>query len=249
MKTVFITGVTSGFGYAMAEKFIKEGWQVVGTGRRQQRLDELSTKLGSDFCGLCFDISSREQTENAVKSLPEGFQNISVLVNNAGLALGTESAEKCSIEEWETMVDTNIKGLLYITAALLPSFVEKKEGHIINIGSIAGNYAYPGGNVYGGTKAFVNMFSLHLRADMVDKYVRVTSVEPGLCETEFSVVRFRGSQDKANSVYTGVEAIRPEDVAETVYWSVSMPKHVNVNRVELMATQQAFAPFAIHRES
>lgn len=247
-QTVLITGATSGFGKAMAKRFVKEGWNVVGTGRRQERLDELKNELGDAFYSICFDIRDKQAVMDAVDALPESHKDVDVLVNNAGLSLGLETADKCSLDDWETMVDTNIKGVLYITAKLLPEFVKKQSGHVVNIGSVSGTYAYPGGNVYGGTKAFLNLFSLNLRADLVDKYVRVTSIEPGWCETEFGVVRFSGDKEKADNFYKGLNALSADDVAESVFWSVSLPKHVNINRLELMPTQQAFSMFAGHRE-
>ena len=247
-KTVFITGATAGFGKAMAERYAQEGWKLVLTGRRKDRLEELKQALApAPVHTLCFDVRDRAACFGAVESLPAEFAAIDVLVNNAGLALGTEPAQECDPDEWECMVDTNIKGLLSITRAILPGMVERDRGHIVNLGSVAGTYPYPGGNTYGGTKAFVNQFSKNLLADLLGTRLRVTNIEPGLCETEFSVVRFRGDQSKADSVYQGTEPIRPEDIAEAVYWATTLPAHVNINSMEIMPVDQAFSPFAINR--
>ncbi|MEF2229463.1 MAG: SDR family oxidoreductase [Pseudodesulfovibrio sp.] len=247
-KTVLITGATAGFGKAMAERYAREGWRLILTGRRADRLAELQAALApAPVHTLCFDIRDRAACEAAVAALPADFAAVDVLVNNAGLALGVEPAQRCDLDEWETMVDTNIKGLLYITRALLPAMVERNAGHIVNLGSVAGTYPYPGGNTYGGTKAFVNQFSRNLLADLLGTRLRVTNIEPGLCETEFSIVRFRGDKAKADSVYQGTEPIRPEDIAEIVYWATTLPAHVNINSLEVMPVDQAFGPFAINR--
>ncbi|MBI9080965.1 MAG: SDR family oxidoreductase [Pseudodesulfovibrio sp.] len=248
-KTVFITGATAGFGKAMAERYAREGWKLVLTGRRAERLVELKAALApAPVHTLCFDIRDRKAVLDAAQSLPEEFANIDILVNNAGLALGLEPAQACDLDEWECMVDTNIKGLLYITRALLPGMVERNSGHIVNLGSVAGTYPYPGGNAYGGTKAFVNQFSKNLLADLLGTRVRVTNIEPGLCESEFSVVRFNGDTDKAAKVYEGTEPIRPDDIAEIVYWATTLPPHVNINSLEVMPVDQAFNHFAINRK-
>jgi 3-hydroxy acid dehydrogenase/malonic semialdehyde reductase len=248
-KTVFITGATAGFGKAMAERYAREGWKLVLTGRRAERLVELKKALAPALVHtLCFDIRDRKAVLDAAQSLPEEFSNIDILVNNAGLALGLEPAQACDLDEWECMVDTNIKGLLYITRALLPGMVERNSGHIVNLGSVAGTYPYPGGNAYGGTKAFVNQFSKNLLADLLGTRVRVTNIEPGLCESEFSVVRFNGDTDKAAKVYEGTEPIRPDDIAEIVYWATTLPPHVNINSLEVMPVDQAFNHFAINRK-
>lgn len=233
----------------MAERYAREGWQIVATGRRADRLEELKTALApASVHTICFDVRDRAACQAAVTSLPEAFASVDVLVNNAGLALGVEPAQRCDLDEWETMVDTNIKGLLYITRALLPGMVERNGGHIVNLGSVAGTYPYPGGNTYGGTKAFVNQFSKNLLADLLGTKVRVTNIEPGLCETEFSVIRFRGDTDKANGVYAGTEPILAEDIAEIVYWTTTLPPHININSLEVMPVDQAFSPFAINRQ-
>jgi len=247
-KTVFITGATAGFGKAMAERYASEGWQLVLTGRRQERLDELKSTLApAHVHTICFDVRDKQACQDAITGLPANFTDIDVLVNNAGLALGVEPAHKCDIDEWECMVDTNIKGLLYITKAVLTGMVERNKGHIVNLGSVAGTYPYPGGNTYGGTKAFVNQFSKNLLADLLGTKIRVTNIEPGLCESEFSVVRFRGDKSKADHVYAGTEPILPTDIAEIVYWTTTLPPHININSLEVMPVDQAFAPFAINR--
>ncbi len=247
-KTVLITGATAGFGKAMAERYAAEGWNIIATGRREERLAELKAALPTSVHTICFDIRDKASCQNAIAALPDEFAAIDVLVNNAGLALGVEPAQDCDLDEWECMVDTNIKGLLYITRAILPGMVERNAGHVVNLGSVAGTYPYPGGNTYGGTKAFVNQFSKNLLADLLGTKVRVTNLEPGLCESEFSVVRFRGNKDAADNVYAGTEPILPEDIAEIVYWTTSLPAHININSLEVMPVDQAFAPFAINRK-
>jgi len=248
-NTVFITGATAGFGKAMAERYAREGWKVVVTGRRQDRLDELKAALApAPVHTICYDVRDKQAAFDAVAALPAEFADVDVLVNNAGLAVGLEPAQACNLDDWETMIDTNIKGLLYMTRALLPKMVERNKGHIVNLGSVAGTYPYPGGNCYGGTKAFVNHFSKNLRADLLGTKVRVTNIEPGLCETEFSVVRFRGNKEAADKVYEGTHPIVPEDIAEIVYWATTLPPHVNINALEVMPVQQAFSNFAISRD-
>lgn len=248
-KTILITGATAGFGQAMARRFAAEGWDLVITGRRAERLEELKAALApAAVHTLTFDVRDRQACEQAVKTLPGAFANIDVLVNNAGLALGLEPAQACDLDDWETMIDTNIKGLAYMTRAVLPGMVERNAGHVVNLGSVAGNYPYPGGNCYGGTKAFVNHFSKNLRADLLGTKVRVTNIEPGLCETEFSVVRFKGDKAAADKVYEGTQPITPDDIAECVFWTTNLPAHVNINSLEVMPVQQAFAPFAISRD-
>jgi NADP-dependent 3-hydroxy acid dehydrogenase YdfG len=248
-KTILITGATAGFGQAMARRFAAEGWNLVITGRRAQRLEELKAALApAEVHTLAFDVRDRGACEQAIKTLPGDFATIDVLVNNAGLALGLEPAQACDLDDWETMIDTNIKGLTYMTRAVLPGMVERNTGHVVNLGSVAGTYPYPGGNCYGGTKAFVNHFSKNLRADLLGTKVRVTNIEPGLCETEFSVVRFKGDKAAADKVYEGTQPITPVDIAECVFWTTNLPAHVNINSLEVMPVQQAFAPFAISRD-
>jgi 3-hydroxy acid dehydrogenase/malonic semialdehyde reductase len=247
--TVFVTGASSGFGAAITKKFIAEGNRVVAAGRRHERLKALAGELASDWLHtLVLDVRDRSAVEAAVKNFPGEFAEIDVLVNNAGLALGLEPAQKADIEAWEQMVDTNVKGLMYVTRAVLPGMVARNRGHIVNMSSTAANYPYPGGNVYGATKAFVRQFSLNLRADLLGTKVRVTDVEPGLVGgTEFSVVRFGGDKDRAAKIYDQADALTPEDVAETVYWVTTLPARMNINTIELMPVTQAFGPLAIHR--
>jgi 3-hydroxy acid dehydrogenase/malonic semialdehyde reductase len=246
---VFVTGATAGFGAAIARRFAAEGHRIVAAGRRQDRLQRLVDEYGeARIHALTLDVRQRAQVDAAVAALPADFAAIDLLVNNAGLALGLEPAHRADPDDWEQMVDTNVKGLMYVTRAVLPGMVERRRGHIVNLGSIAGTYPYPGGNVYGGTKAFVHQFSLGLRADLLGTPVRVTSVEPGLVGgTEFSSVRFGGDAGKAAKIYDGANALTPEDVAEAVHWAASLPARVNINVIELMPVTQAFAPLAVHR--
>lgn len=246
---ILITGVTSGFGKQIAIDCIKNGFTVIGTGRREHKLDELQSELGDNFIPLCFDVSDISATKAALEILPaELRQNIDVLINNAGLALGLDSADKASMSDWQTMINTNTLGLVNITHEILPNMVAKNDGLIINISSIAGNYPYFGGNVYGATKAFVTQFSLNLRADLIGKNVRITNIEPGLCgDTEFSNVRFHGDDERASKVYENVEFIRPQDISNMVSWLINQPKHININRLEVMPTAQTFAGLTVHK--
>lgn len=246
--TILITGATSGFGQATARRFVKEGWKVIGTGRRAERLEALAAELGSAFYGAAFDITDEDATEKAFSALPEGFRDIDILVNNAGLALGTAPAPQVPLKDWQTMVNTNITGLLNITHHLLPTLIERR-GIVVNLSSVAAHWPYTGGNVYGGTKAFLRQFSLGLRSDLHGKGVRVTSIEPGMCETEFTLVRTGGNQDVSDNLYKGVNPITADDIANTIYWVASQPKHININSLELMPVNQSFAGFQVHRES
>ncbi len=250
LRTVFITGATSGFDEACARKFAQESnWQLVLTGRRVERLEALKKEL-SALCPvhtIQLDIRDEQAIRHAVAELPEAFSDVHTLINNAGLALGTEPADQCDTDQWMNMIDTNIKGLVICTHALLPALKKNNTGGIINLGSVAGNWPYPGGNVYGATKAFVQQFSRNLRCDLLGSGVRVTNIEPGMAETEFSVIRFDGDQAKADAVYQGVDPLTPGDIAETVYWTASRPKHVNINSLEIMPVQQAWSPFAVNR--
>lgn len=249
MRIALVTGVTAGFGKAIAKTLVDNHYHVIGTGRRQEKLQKLAQELGEHFTPLCFDIQKLEACQQALEQLPANLRNIDLLVNNAGLALGLEPANKASWDDWNTMVDTNIKGLMAMTHLILPGMVERNHGHIINIGSIAGTYPYPGGNVYGATKAFVKQFSLNLRADLAKTKVRISNVEPGLCgDTEFSVVRFKGDQDKVKKLYENVQFIRPEDVANIVLWLNQQPEHVNINSVEVMPVAQSFSALNVARE-
>jgi len=245
---VLITGATSGFGEAMTRRFIKEGHRVIATGRRGDRLEALRNDLGGGVYTLVFDVRSREAVTRAIASLPSDWSEIDVLVNNAGLAAGVNVAQAADLDDWDTMVDTNIKGLLYMTRAVLPGMVARDRGHIVNIGSTAGSYAYAGGNVYGASKAFVRQFSLALRSDLHGTRVRATDVEPGLVGgTEFSTVRFAGDTEKAAKMYENADPLTPDDIAETVYWVTSLPARVNVNAIEVMPVSQSFARLAVHR--
>lgn len=238
-KTALITGATVGIGKAIAEALAAEGAKLVLTGRREALLKELAAALPTEVHTIAFDIRERDVTMRAIASLPDGFKDIDILVNNAGLALGLEPATEASLEDWETMVETNILGLITLTHIILPDMKKRGSGHVVNISSIAGTYPYPGGNVYGATKAFVTQFSLNLRADLLGLPIRVTNIEPGMVETEFSLVRFKGNDDRAAQVYSGVEPLTAENIAETVRWALMQPAHVNINRIELMATMQA----------
>ena len=247
---VLVTGATAGFGAAIARLFVRQGHRVVATGRRAERLDALREELGDRLHTMAFDLRDRAAIEAIPGQLPEDFAAIDVLVNNAGLALGLEPAHRTGIDDWDTMIDTNVKALARITRVLLPGMVERNRGHIVNIGSTAGEFPYPGGNVYGATKAFVYQFSLNLRADLLGTPVRVTNIEPGLCGgTEFSNVRFHGDDAKAGKIYEGTEPLTAEDVAETVYWAATRPPHVNINSIQLMPVCQAFGPLAVQRSN
>ena len=247
-RKALVTGATAGFGAAICRTLIKNGYRVIGTGRRVARLEQLQQELGENFHFLAFDISDRQATEDAFHSLPANWQSIDLLVNNAGLGLGLESADKASLDDWMQMIDTNIKGLVTITRLVLPQMVEHNSGHIINLGSIAGTYPYPGGNIYGGTKAFIKQFSLNLRADLAGTQIRVSNVEPGLCGgTEFSNIRFKGDDARAKKLYENVEYVSPQDIANIVLWLNQQPEHVNINRIEVMPTAQTFAPLNVAR--
>ncbi|AHC73641.1 NADP-dependent L-serine/L-allo-threonine dehydrogenase YdfG [Candidatus Endolissoclinum faulkneri L5] len=246
-KKVFITGATSGFGKAIAQRFDAEGWYTVISGRRSRRLETLKQNLLNPCHSIVLDVRNLDAVTAAVCALPDVFTPVDVLVNNAGLALGMMDADEVCIEDWELMVDTNIKGLLYCTRTILPQMVKRGSGHVVNIGSIAGYWPYPGSNVYGATKAFVRQFSLNLRADLVSKNIHVTDIEPGLAETEFSEVRFKGDKKKAADIYRDVSPIKPDDIADAVFWAVSRPRNININRIEIMAGAQAFSPLNIVR--
>jgi len=248
-KTIFITGATAGFGHAMAVRFAKEGARIVATGRRADRLSSLKKTLGDKVHTLTLDVRDYDAVEKAIKKLPPAFKNIDVLVNNAGLALGMAKAPDALLADWEQMVDTNIKGVMYCTHLLLPGMVRRGSGHIVNIGSVAGTYPYPCGNVYGATKAFIKQFSHNLRADLLGKNIRVTNIEPGMAETEFSLVRFHGGKSKADAVYQGTHPLTADNVAESVLFCITQPPHVNVTSMEITPTEQALAGFAVHRKS
>lgn len=246
---IFVTGASAGFGSAIARRFVAEGHRVVATARRLDRLDALRDELGAaSLLPVQLDVRDRAAVEACVAALPAPFAEIDVLVNNAGLALGLDPAQSASLDDWDQMVDTNCKGLLYCTRALLPGMVARGRGHVVNLGSTAGEWPYPGGNTYGATKAFVRQFSMNLRADLVGTGVRATDIEPGLCGgTEFSNVRFKGDDAKAAAMYANANPLTAEDIAETVYWVVSRPAHVNINIVQLMPQSQAFGPLVVKR--
>ena len=247
--TVLVTGATAGFGAAIARRFVRNGHRVVATGRRAERLAALHDELGEALCPLALDVTDAPAVDALPGSLPEAWREIDVLVNNAGLALGLEPAHQAHLDDWDRMVATNVAGLIHVTRALLPAMVARNRGHVVNIGSPAGSYPYPGGHVYGASKAFVKQFSLGLKADLAGTGVRVTNVEPGLTGgTEFSQVRFHGDADKAAKVYEGTQPLTAEDVAEAVAWAVALPAHVNINRIEMMPTCQGPGPFVIKRD-
>ncbi|MCZ6862572.1 MAG: SDR family oxidoreductase [Alphaproteobacteria bacterium] len=245
---VLVTGATAGFGEATARRFVREGHKVIISGRRAERLSALADELGEAVHPAQFDVQDRDAVAAAIEGLPDGFAEIDVLVNNAGLALGLDPAHSADLTDWDTMIDTNIKGLTYCTRAVLPGMIARKRGHIINLGSVAGSYPYPGGNVYGATKAFVHQFSLNLRGDLHGSDVRVTSVEPGLAETEFSLVRFKGDKDKSKGPYQGLDPLTGDDIADIIYYAASSPAHVNINRIEVMPVRQSFSMFAFARD-
>lgn len=248
MMIILVTGATAGFGESITRRFVENGHKVIATGRRQERLQSLKDELGDSVLTLQLDVRNRAAIEQALESLPAEWRDIDVLVNNAGLALGLEPAHKANVEDWETMIDTNNKGLIYMTRAVLPGMVERNRGHIINIGSTAGSWPYAGGNVYGATKAFVQQFSLNLRTDLHGTAVRVTNIEPGLVGgTEFSNVRFKGDDDKAGKTYENTNALSAEDVTEAVWWVATLPKHVNINTLEMMPVSQTWAGLSVHR--
>ncbi|EJL90119.1 bifunctional NADP-dependent 3-hydroxy acid dehydrogenase/3-hydroxypropionate dehydrogenase YdfG [Pantoea sp. GM01] len=245
---IFVTGATAGFGQSITRRFIATGHKVIASGRRAERLKELKEELGDNLYTVQLDVRNRAAIDEVIAALPAEWRDIDVLVNNAGLALGVEPAHKANIEDWENMIDTNNKGLVYMTRAVLPAMVERNVGHIVNIGSIAGNWPYLGGNVYGATKAFVRQFSLNLRTDLHGTALRVTDIEPGLVGgTEFSNVRFKGDDGKAEQVYEGTTALTAEDVTEAVYWVTTLPKHVNINTLEIMPVTQTTAGLKVHK--
>lgn len=247
-RTAFITGATSGFGAALARRIVAGGGQVIATGRRADRLDALVAELGSAVLPRPLDIRDRAAVDALAADLPADFAAIDLLVNNAGLALGLGKAPDIRFSDWQTMIDTNITGLAAVTHAILPRMIAHgKPGDIINISSVAASYPYAGGSVYGGTKAFVRQFSLNLRSDLLGKPIRVTSVEPGMCDTEFSIVRFDGDRKAADSVYQGMRPLSADDVALAIESVLRLPAHMNVNTIELMPVQQAFAGFAVDR--
>jgi len=246
-KTAMITGATSGFGAASVRRFAKAGWHVIATGRRADRLGSLAKELGPDKVHVAsFDMRKPDAIEAALAALPAPFRDIDLLINNAGLALGTAPVQNASLDQWNQMIETNITGLVTLTHKLVPTLITCK-GAIINISSVAASYPYPGGNVYGGSKAFVSQFSLGLRSDLHGTGVRVTSVEPGMVETEFTLVRTGGNQEASDKLYKGANPMTAEDIAETLLWIASLPPHMNINRIELMPVNQSLSPFQVYR--
>lgn len=238
---VLITGASAGFGKALAERLVANGHRVIGCARRIDKLDALAETLGDAFLPVVMDVSDTDSIPQIIADLPDNFKQIDVLVNNAGLALGTEPAHKASLDDWMRMTDTNIKGLMALTHAVLPAMVARDSGYIINVGSIAGSWPYFGGNVYGATKAFVKQFSLNLRADLIGTQVRVTNIEPGVVAgTEFSNVRYHGDDDKAAKVYDGFKTMTGEDIGDILLWLIESPAHINVNRLEVMPVAQTY---------
>ena len=245
---VLITGASAGFGEEMARKFIRHGHRVIAAARRVERLEKLHQELGDKLLPIGLDVTDKASVDAALSALPQDFQPIDVLINNAGLALGTEAAQQSRLDEWETMIATNIRGLVTLTHALLPGMVARASGLIINLGSTAGNTPYPGGNVYGASKAFVEQFTRNLRADLVGTGVRATNLAPGLCGgTEFSNVRFRGDDAAATKVYAGTVPLTAVDIAEAAYWVATLPAHVNINHLEMMPTCQGYGPLTVKR--
>ncbi|SEP52717.1 SDR family NAD(P)-dependent oxidoreductase [Amycolatopsis saalfeldensis] len=250
MKTVFVTGASAGFGAAITRRFVAEGARVVAAARSADKLAALASELGEAVLPVVLDVQDAEAVTSVIGALPGEWGQVDVLVNNAGLAKGLEPAHRAQLADWDQMIATNVTGLVHVTRALLPGMVERGSGHVINIGSIAGTYPYPGGNVYGATKAFVHQFSLNLRSDLHGTGVRVTNVEPGMVGgTDFSKVRFDGDEAKAGNVYAGTTPLTAEDIAESVHWASAQPPHVNVNVIEIMPVVQSSAALQIYRES
>jgi len=248
-QIILVTGATAGFGAAFARRFVKDGHKVIATGRRLDRLSALAAELGPALLPAKLDVTDTSAVAGFLQTIPEAWREVDVLVNNAGLALGLSPAWEAELADWDRMIATNVAGLVHMTRAILPGMVARNRGTILNLGSVAGSYAYPGGHVYGGTKAFVKQFSLNLRADLVGKNIRVTDIEPGMVQgSEFSKVRFNGDDTKAAAVYAGTNSMVPEDIAEVAAWIIGLPAHMNVNRIEIMPTCQASGPFAVKRE-
>tara|TARA_R100001039_G_C1814344_1_gene85022 strand:+ start:15 stop:767 length:753 start_codon:yes stop_codon:yes gene_type:complete len=246
-RTAFVTGATAGIGEATVRTLVASGWRCIATGRRKERLDALVEELGADKVhAAAFDVRDVEAMEAVLAALPEPFAGIDLLVNNAGLARGLAPAQEASLDDWQTMIDTNVTAMVVLTRKLLPTLIERK-GAIIAIGSVAGNYVYPGGNVYAGSKAFANHFTLALRADLHGTGVRVTSIEPGMVETEFTLVR-TGSQDASDDLYRGANPMTGQDIADMIKWVAELPPHLNINRLEPMPVKQDFAGFRVARE-
>jgi NADP-dependent 3-hydroxy acid dehydrogenase YdfG len=250
-KTIFITGATSGFGKAMAEKFASNGYRLIITGRRDERLKELAAALAENFSApvlpLTFDVRRRDEVKQAVASLPEEWRKIDILVNNAGLASGLDLFQEASLDDFDVMIDTNVKGLLYMTREILPLMLQQPDGYIFNIGSVASKYVYEKGHVYCASKFAVDALSQGMRIDLLKKNIRVTAIHPGLVETEFSLVRFKGDAERAKKIYQGLKPLSAEDIADVVFYCASTPPHVNINELVIMPTAQA-SPFYIDRK-
>jgi 3-hydroxy acid dehydrogenase/malonic semialdehyde reductase len=249
MKTILITGASAGIGEATARLLAKEpGTRLILLARREERLNALAAELGVPCHLIAADMRDREAVLAAIAALPPEWQTIDVLVNNAGLALGLEPFDAANFDDWQVMIETNILGLLALTRAVLPGMKARGRGHIVNLSSIAGTYHYPGAHVYGASKAFVTYLSLALRSDLLGSPIRVTNIEPGMVDTEFSMVRFKGDNARADAVYENAEPLHADDIAETIRWALAQPRHVNINRIELMATCQAPGGPKVHRE-
>ena len=246
-RIAFVTGASSGIGEATARRLAKDGCAIILVARRRDRLAALARELPTPSHVVALDVRDGAAVRAAIDDLPPDFRDVDVLVNNAGLSLGLDPAPSASLDDWDTMIATNVTALVHVTRALLPGMVARDRGHVVQLGSVAGSYPYPGGNVYGATKAFVSQFSLNLRADLVGSRVRVTSIEPGMVETDFSRVRFGGDEARAKAVYAGFQPLSATDIAEAIAWCVAQPPHVNVNRLELMPVMQAFGAFAVKR--
>ncbi len=248
-KNILITGASAGFGKAWAKKFAGPDNRLILAARRIENLEALQRELpDTESLVLQLDVCDRKGVEETLSGMPEPFREVDILINNAGLALGFEPAHEADLDNWETMVDTNIKGLMYCTRQILPGMVKRQRGHIVNIGSVAGSNPYPGGNVYDATKAFVKQFSKNLRSDLHGTPIRITNIEPGLAETEFSLVRFNWNAERAAKVYQGAQPLTADDIAEMVYWVTNLPSHININRLEVMPVCQTWAPLSIHRQ-
>jgi 3-hydroxy acid dehydrogenase / malonic semialdehyde reductase len=245
--TVLITGATSDIGIAAAKRFSALGCRLILTGRTPKKLEKLRREISAPVHALCFDMQNKNDLEKAINSIPADYAQIDILINNAGGALGLDPAHKADLKDWDTMIDVNITALAHMTRLILPGMVERQKGHIINIGSIAGTYAYPGGNVYGAAKAFVKHFSLNLRADLHGTRVRVTNIEPGMVETGFSLSRFKGDKTRADAVYANTMPLTAEDIAESIVWAATLPPHVNINSLEIMPTAQSFGGLVTER--
>ena len=248
-QIVFITGATGGFGTAMAKRFAAVGSKIVLHGRNQEKLDKLAAALDTETHTVCFDITKKDEILNAIDAIPADFKDIDLLINNAGGALGLDKFQDAALEDLENMIAMNNTSLIQITRKFMETMITNKKGHVINIGSIAGNWPYPGGHVYCAVKAFVKQFSLAVRADLEGTNIRVSNIEPGMAATDFSLNRFKGDKEKADAVYANTAPLTAEDIAETVFWTACLPAHVNINTLEVMPTKQSFSAFAVERDT